>query len=1415
MPRVPVASTPGSGPPFRSVQRLRLFSVCLGLALATFAQNAGSVAADTKLDLIVDPVRFLRRSLSLWDPIGSAGQLQDQAYGYLFPMGPFFVLGKWLALPPWVIQRSWESLVLIAAFLGTVRLARLLGTAAFWPRVAAGLCYALAPRMLSELFSVSAELLPVAVLPWVLIPLVRASTDGNPRRAAARSGLALLFAGGINASATLAILPAPALFLLTRARGRRRASLIRWWLLAVLLSCLWWLVPLLVLGRYSPPFLDWIESAAVTTTPTSLTGSLRGVTHWLAYLGPSGWPAGWVLVVAPAAVLATCLVAALGLAGIGRAGRERLFLAGCLLLGLVLLTLGHRASPGPPFAEQWQRLLDGPANAFRNVHKFDPLVRLPLALGVARLLAWFDAARQLRRWRRWLPGHPSLLPALVLLAVAVVAIGPVFGGRMVSQPRPVADQAWWGQAADWLAEHSGHGRALLVPGAGRPNLVWGQTVDDPLQPLARSPWTVRDALPLTQPGYIRFLDSIDDILARGRGDDTLQVLLARAGVKYLVLRNDLDSSAAQSTRLSYVHATIANSAGLRQVAGFGPDFGGGAGGLTELTDQGAWPRAPAVQIFSVADYAGPVGLLPAAQAVSATGSSDALASLAERGLGVEQPVLLGPSGQQGAGITVATDGIRRREIAFGVADEYPATLDAGSAFQLSRPAHDYLPEQPGALSTMRVTGVAAVRASSSGARFGALLNAGPANAPFAAVDGDPATAWRSGAFGAVGQWLQLDFSQPVSPAGVRLRLAAGLGDFPTRLRVTTDAGTEEVDVANDAQPQPLPVPTGRTRSLRVTVLAMAGGGQSVGIAELTVPGVTPSRTLDVPLAGSSPDVLAFDTAPGYRSECLPVAGAAACDPATGAAGEEDGALDRSFSLGAPRGYHVAATVRLRPSAGLTAALDALSPLTARASSVRAADPRVRPGAAVDGDPATTWTAATGDPHPTLTVNLPQPQRFTGVRLQTATGAPASRPSQVRVRAGSESWTGALPDSGVIDFGRPVLAQRITITVLQSTARSSIDAVSHAIQVLPAGIGEVQPVGVTEPAPAGSLQIGCAAGLTMSVDGRSIPLRASVPVSAALTGAPVLAVPCGQDRIELAAGPHRIRLAATSVVAPESITATTDGVSLGQPSAASAGLTATLLSFGSSERRVEVHAAQAAYLVVRENANAGWRASLNGHRLRSVTLDGWQQGYLVPAGSSGTIVLSFVPQRMFTAGLVVGLLAVLMLLGLCWWPSGWRPGGHRATSAGALPDPAVPAGALAAPATAGLIVLAGFALLGAAGLLLAAGLITARLAAPRPAGRRSANPARWPGWLPWLPAGALALVGVLGAFFPPGSAHSVSDSWLGQLLAGFAVLATASAAIGSNRLAGWPSRRMRRSMPYQDTAATAVAEPAVSQNSSPK
>jgi arabinofuranan 3-O-arabinosyltransferase len=75
----------------------------------------------------------------------------------------------------------------------------------------------------------------------------------------------------------------------------------------------------------------------------------------------------------------------------------------------------------------------------------------------------------------------------------------------------------------------------------------------------------------------------------------------------------------------------------------------------------------------------------------------------------------------------------------------------------------------------------------------------------------------------------------------------------------------------------------------------------------------------------------------------------------------------------------------------------------------------------------------------------------------------------------------------------------------------------------------------------------------------------------------------------------------------------------------------------------VDAEDASILVVHENANAGWRATVDGHRLHAVMVDGWQQGWLVPAGTHGVVTLDFTPQRSYVAGLIVGAVAVVLLL----------------------------------------------------------------------------------------------------------------------------------------------------------------------------
>src|SRR5262245_44076765 len=152
----------------------------LALAVLSFAQRPGRVTFDTKLDLTVDPVGFMARALHLWNPQATSGELQNQAYGYLFPMGPFFAVGQAVGLPPWVTQRLWCALLLGVAFVGALVLARALGIGTEPARHVAALAYALAPRTLTEVGPLSAEMLPAVLLPWVVLPLVRGDRGELP-----------------------------------------------------------------------------------------------------------------------------------------------------------------------------------------------------------------------------------------------------------------------------------------------------------------------------------------------------------------------------------------------------------------------------------------------------------------------------------------------------------------------------------------------------------------------------------------------------------------------------------------------------------------------------------------------------------------------------------------------------------------------------------------------------------------------------------------------------------------------------------------------------------------------------------------------------------------------------------------------------------------------------------------------------------------------------------------------------------------------------------------------------------------------------------------------------------------------------------------------------------------------------------
>ena len=162
-----------------------------GLTLLSFAiaflQRPGEATADTKIDLHVEPVRFLAEVASVWSSSGGLGQVQAGQYsGYLWPMGPFFALGDVLGLPPWVVHRLWLGALLALAAWGTVKLldALLDRAAARWRTLVAGRADRLNPYVTTFTQATSVTLLGYAALPWLMLAVHR----GAARRRAAGGG---------------------------------------------------------------------------------------------------------------------------------------------------------------------------------------------------------------------------------------------------------------------------------------------------------------------------------------------------------------------------------------------------------------------------------------------------------------------------------------------------------------------------------------------------------------------------------------------------------------------------------------------------------------------------------------------------------------------------------------------------------------------------------------------------------------------------------------------------------------------------------------------------------------------------------------------------------------------------------------------------------------------------------------------------------------------------------------------------------------------------------------------------------------------------------------------------------------------------------------------------------------------------
>jgi arabinofuranan 3-O-arabinosyltransferase len=1255
--------------------------------ILTFAQSPGQISPDTKLDLTANPLRFLARAFNLWNSELPFGQAQNQAYGYLFPHGAFFLAGDMLGVPGWVTQRLWWALLLTVGFWGLLRVAEALndgrGIGSPTSRVIAAAAFALSPRVLTTLGAISSETLPMMLAPWVLLPVITALRgEGSVRQLAARSAVAIALMGAVNAVATLTGCLAAAIWLACHRPNRLWLRFTAWWAVCIVLAVLWWVVALVLLGRISPPFLDFIESSGVTTQWMSLTEMLRGTDAWTPFIAPNA-TAGASLVTGSVAVLATTLVAAAGLAGLAmRTMPARGRLVVILLTGVVLLAAGYSGALGSPVAQEVQAFLDAGGTPLRNMHKLEPLLRLPLALGLAHLLGRIPLPGSAPR-REWITAlaHPErdkrVAVGVVVLVALAAATSLAWTGRLTPPGAFDAIPQYWHDTADWLDEHNSRGRVLVAPGAPFATQTWGNSHDEPLQVLGSSPWGVRDSIPLTPPETIRALDSVQRLFAAGKPSAGLADTLAQQGISYVVVRNDLDPETSRSARPLLVHHAIEGSQGLSKVAQFGEPVGPGTlAGF--ITDSGLRPRYPAVEIYRVDGSPGMHPYLVDTDAMARVdGGPESLLRLDERrrllGRPPLGPILLTGDAQR-AGLPVpvvtVTDTPLARETDYGRVDDHSSAIRTPDD-----PRHTFnrVLDYPAA-SAETAYGQwngGRISVSSSASDSTALPNVAPGTGPAAAVDADSSTSWVSNALqAAVGQWLQVDFDHPVTNATITITPSAtAVGAQVRRIEVATVNGTSTLRFDQAGKPLTVALPYGETPWVRITAVATDDGtsGVQFGITDFTITQydakgfahpVNLRHTVLVPGPPADSAVAQWDLGAELlgRPGCAQSPNGTRCAAAMALSPEEPVNLSRTLTVPAPTSVTPTVWVRARQGPNLADLIAA--PGAARA--LGDADAIDVPGsayAAADGDPGTAWTAPQSvvqhKTPPTLTLKLPGRSEVGGLRITPSSSVVPAHPTLVAIDLGDGPQVRRLSSGG----GAQTVSLRPHVTDTVKVSLLSWDDVIDRTalgfdQVKPPGLAEVTaldargvPIAAADAARnrARAIDLPCGRGPIIGVAGQFVQTSVTTTVGTLLDGEPVLAKPCLPEPITLPAGQQELLISpgAAFVV---------DGAQLAGPLSSQLHTAATVpVSTGewtADHRELDVPpSASSRVLVVPESINPGWTArSADNSVLAPVTVNGWQQGWVLPPGAAGLVTLSFTSNTTYRAGLIGGL-ALLPLLAL--------------------------------------------------------------------------------------------------------------------------------------------------------------------------
>ena len=388
-------------------------------------------------------------------------------------------------------------------------------------------------------------------------------------------------------------------------------------------------------------------------------------------------------------------------------------------------------------------------------------------------------------------------------------------------------------------------------------------------------------------------------------------------------------------------------------------------------------------------------------------------------------------------------------------------------------------------------------------------------------------------------------------------------------------------------------------------------------------------------------------------------------------------MARTFTVASPVTLRPQASALALPGPGLDALLGKVSPpgpglLQVSVAGNPAAEPPGFPASLISGSGGMPWTAESVSP--VIHLSWHGQRRIGSLIVRPARGLP-STPQTVKITSPDGTRQASIGAGGLVRFPAPLTTDRIDVS-FPRVRQATVVTATGQLATLPVRLSQLSVPALAglravTPDQQARFTLACGQGPALTVDGRAYRTSVSGTLGELSGYLPLPVRVCSPGgTLSFGAGRHTLTAAAPGTFAVTDLSLASVAPGPQTATASGAARAVTVRSWQPDQRRVSIGPGAASYLVMHGNFNPGWDAALNGQALKPVRLDGWQQGFIVPAGPGGTITLTFRPAATYHLVLVVSLAAAALLLAIAAWSFTSRR--TRASRAGWLPPTGTPA-----------------------------------------------------------------------------------------------------------------------------------------------